>query len=324
MTHIVVVTGARGPEEVPGIDKLPPEIEVRFAASDEEVGPAMPGADILFGSSFKFAMAQRAWRAGDSLRWVHWCGAGIDSLMADDLIESDVVLTNSRGTVSHEMAEFTLGLVVAFAKRLPAILKDQSRHLWIHEYNQRLSGCSALVIGVGSIGREIGRLLGAIGLEVDGMGRSRRESDPDFRKIYAIGELDARLPYYDYVVVMAPSTPETYRLFGAKQFALMKPSARIINLARGVILDESALIDALNRGEIAGAGLDVFETEPLPADSPLWDMDNVIVSPHVSGEFEGYMPVVVDLFVENVKRYMSGEPLINLIDKKVGFFPGGS
>ena len=121
--------------------------------------------------------------------------------------------------------------------------------------------------------------------------------------------------------LIVPSTSATNRLFGARQFALMKPTARLINLARGTILDEAALIDALNQGEIAAAGLDVFESEPLPAHSPLWDMDNVIVSPHVSGEYQGYKAVVADLFIENVRRYIAGEPLLNVIDKAVGFVP---
>lgn len=324
MKHIVVVTGADGPALLPGIDKLPSEVEIRYVVRDEEVSNAVAGADILFGWGFQTDITQRAWRAAGSLRWVHWCGAGIDSLMADDLIESDVMLTNSRGTVSHAMAEFTLGLVLAFAKRLPQLLQQQSRHEWVHGLNEQVLGRKVLVIGVGSIGREIGQMLGAVGLEVDGIGRSRRETDPDFRKIYAIGELDSRLPYYDYVIVTAPGTAETFRLLGAKQFGLMKPSARLINLARGAILDESALIEALNKGEIAAAGLDVYETEPLPPESPLWDMDNVIAAPHVSGEYEDYQAVVIDLFVDNVRRYLTGEPLINLIDKKVGYFPSGS
>ena len=321
MKPIIVIAGAESADSVPGIEKLPDGVEVRYVTREEDVPGAAAGAEVVFGWGFSNAITKALWRAGESLRWLHWCGSGIDSLADEELFASEVILTNSRGTVSRAMAEYTLGLIVAFAKRLPDTLRDQKQHQWVYQLNEQLLGQSVLVVGVGSIGREIGGLLGAFGLEVDGMGRSRRESDADFRKIYSVDELDARLPYYDYVVLIVPSTSATNRLFGARQFALMKPTACLINLARGTILDEAALIDALNQGEIAAAGLDVFESEPLPAHSPLWDMDNVIVSPHVSGEYQGYKAVVADLFIENVRRYIAGEPLLNVIDKAVGFVP---
>lgn len=320
MEPIVVLAGAANADAVPGIEKLPATVQVRYVSEPSDVAGAVIGADVAFGWGFASQLTKAVWHAGDALRWVHWCGSGIDSLIDDDLVSSEVILTNSRGTVSRGMAEFTLALILAFAKKLPDTLRFQTQHQWTHQLNEQVVGANALVIGVGSIGREIGRVLSAVGLNVDGMGRHRRESDEDFRKIYGVDELDSRLPYYDYVVLILPSTSNTAHLFGAKQFGLMKPTARLINLARGTIVDESALIDALERGDIAGAGLDVFQSEPLPAQSPLWDMKNVIVSPHISGEYEGYDAVVADLFVENVRRYMADEPLLNVIDKKVGFF----
>ena len=322
MNSTIVISGAESAAEVPGIEKLPDGLKVRYVTREEEVAEAVDGADVAFGWGFDTKITKVVWRAGKSLRWLHWCGSGIDALADEDLINSEVIFTSSRGTVSRAMAEYTLGLILAFAKRLPSTVRSQTCHDWQYQLNEQLLGCSVLVIGVGSIGREIGLILSAFGLEVDGMGRSRRESDPDFRKIYAIAELDARLAHYDYVVVIVPSTTQTQRLIGAKQFALMKPTARLINLSRGSILDESALVDALETGQIAGAGLDVFETEPLPSESPLWDMDNVIVSPHVSGVYQDYEAVVVDLFVENVRRYIAHEPLLNTINKSLGFVPG--
>ena len=321
MNPIVVLAGAPNAGAVPGIEKLPDSVQVRYVTQEADIASAVSGADVAFGWGFKSQLTKAVWRAGDALRWVHWCGSGVDSIVDEALVDSEVILTNSRGTVSRGMAEFTLALILAFAKKLPDTLRFQTHHQWTHQLNEQIVGASALVIGVGSIGREIGRVLSAVGLEVDGMGRHRREWDADFRKIYAVDELDTRLPYYDYVVLILPSTSQTTHLFGAKQFDLMKSTARLINLARGTIVDERALIDALDRGDLAGAGLDVFESEPLPARSPLWDMKNVIVSPHVSGEFEGYEAVVADLFVENVRRYMSDEPLLNVIDKRIGFVP---
>ena len=243
--------------------------------------------------------------------------------MAQDLIESDVILTTSRGLGGEVMAEYTLALVAALAKRLPETLECQAQHRWQMQETERLQGAHALVLGVGSIGRKIARLLSAVGLVVDGMGRRSRDDDSDFRRIYASSELDARLPEYDFVVIIVPSTPATHRMFGAEQFARMKPTARLINLARGSILDESALIEALRTGQIAAAGLDVFEEEPLPPESPLWAMKNVIVSPHISSAYSDYEREVVDLFIDNLDRYRHGRPLLNVIDKAVGFVPGG-
>ena len=275
----------------------------------------------MLGWRFQAETAQAAWRTAHGLRWVHWRGAGVDALVAEDLVKSDVVLTNSRGVVDRAMAEYTLGLIIAFAKRLPETLRLQARHEWHNQLNERLLGREVLVVGVGSIGRAIGRLLRAFGLEVDGVGRRPRDTDPDFRNVYASRELDARLPAYDFVVVIVPSTPETYRMFGAEQFARMKPTARLINLARATIVDEPALIEALNTGEIAAAGLDVFEEEPLGPDSPFWDMENVIVSPDVSGLYNEYEEAITDLFLDNVRRFIAGKPLLNVVDKTLGFVP---
>jgi len=321
MANVMVVQGAKDASEVPGLENVPSNVELRFATSVDELRSALQGAQMMLGWSFQSRAMRDAWDSAASLRWVHWCGAGVDALLFDEFAQSDVVLTNSRGVFDRSMAEYTLGLIIAFAKHMPETLRFQGEKRWKHRLTEQLLGKRVLVVGVGSIGREIGRVLGAFGLVVDGVGRRARDIDADFRKVHAVSDLDSLLPDADYVVAITPSTAETFQLFGAKQFSLMKRSARFINLARGVVANEAALIAALQAGEIAGAGLDVFETEPLEETNPLWEMDNVIVSPHMSGDFYGYDEVSMNIFLDNVNRFLEGQELRNVVDKIAGFVP---
>lgn len=315
---VIVVIGAEGPGEIPGLEALGAELEVRFPSADRPLADAVRGADIVLCWDFQFSAFHEAWSNADRLTWIFWPGAGVDSLLFPELQESEVVLTNCRGVFDRAMAEYVLGLIIALGKDFPGTIRRQARHVWQHRLTERLEGKEALIVGVGSIGREIARVLRAFGLEVRGLGRRRREA-PDFGVVHGPGELDERLATADFVVVVCPSTPESRGMFGAARFRAMKPTARLINVARGAILDEAALIEALREGTIAGAALDVFTREPLPGDSPLWDMENVIVSPHMSGDFHEHLDVVAAAFLENLARFRSGQPLLNVVDKKAGF-----
>lgn len=318
---VIVIQGAADAADVPGIGALDGAVELRFTTTTDELRAALPGADVLLGWDFAAGGLESAWNAADRLRWIHWAGAGVDAVLFPALRQSGVVLTNARGVFDQAMAEYVLGLVIGFAKRLPETLRMQAERHWEHRLTERIAGARALVVGVGSIGREIARLLGAAGLVVEGIGRTARAGDRDFAAIHAQQSLDDRLAEADYVIAIAPLTEATRGLFGAAQFRAMKPTARFINLGRGALVDEAALVRALAAGDIAGAALDVFETEPLPATSPLWAMDNVVVSPHMSGDFIGYPEVVVALFIDNVRRYQAGEPLANVVDMDAGFVP---
>lgn len=315
---ILAVLGADGPEDIPGLAAMGEQLEMRFAHDTASLRQALAGADIMLGWTFEATPLREAWDAADRLRWIHWFGAGVDSVLFPALAESEVVLTNARGVFDRAMAEYVLGLVIAFPKRFKETVGLQLGRRWRHRLTSNIEGRRALVVGSGSIGRTIARLLKAAGLEVAGVGRSARP-DPDFGHIHAIDDLDALLPDADYVIGVAPLTERTRHLFGAAQFRAMRDSAIFINVGRGPSVDEAALVEALRSGAIAGAGLDVFETEPLPADSPLWEMDNVLVSPHMSGDFEGYAQAIAALFLSNFARYRNGEPLRNIIDKTNGF-----
>ena len=316
---IIVIQGAAGAEQVPGIAAIAREAELRFADSARALARALPGAQILLGWNFKAASLRDAWSHADRLRWIHWTGAGVDAVLFPELVESDVVLTNSRGIFDRAMAEYVLGLILAFAKRFQETARDQQQRQWRHRLTETIQGRRALVVGVGSIGRAIARLLTSAGLHVEGVGRRARSNDADFAAIHAQQDLDSALSTADYVVVIVPLTPETRGLIGAAQLRAMKATARLINVARGAIVDESALIDALRTGQIAGAALDVTTVEPLAGESPLWDMPQVMISPHMSGDFFGHYEALAALFMENFQRFRGQQPLMNVVDKRAGF-----
>jgi phosphoglycerate dehydrogenase-like enzyme len=316
---VVLVQGASDAAKVPGIERIADQVDLRFAGDDETARAAIAEAEVLFGWDFRAKVLHDIWPRANRLKWVQWSGAGVDAVLFPEFVTSDVILTNVRGVFDRAMAEYTLSLLLAMTKLLPETLRLQSQSAWQHRLTTRVCGQRVLVIGVGSIGREIARMLAAVGLHVSGVGRTHREQDVDFDIVYGREELPAALPLADYVVVVVPSTAQSRGMLGASEFQAMKPAAMLINLARGDILDESALCAALADDTIAGAALDVFATEPLPATSPLWNMPNVIVSPHMSGDFIGHQHEVVDLFIDNLDRYRAGQPLHNVVDKALGF-----
>ncbi|MFE0028375.1 D-2-hydroxyacid dehydrogenase [Amycolatopsis sp. NPDC059021] len=282
---------------------------------------ALSGADILFVYDFLSTAVPGAWHAADRLRWLHIASAGVDPVLFPGLRESDVVLTNSRGVFDDAIAEYVLGVILAFAKGFARSLDLQRQSRWLHRESERVAGREVLVVGTGPIGRAIARLLRAAGMRVSGAGRRARTGDPDFGVVYGTDELPGCLSAADYVVAVAPLTEQTKGMFDAAAFAAMKSSARFVNVGRGELVVTSDLVAALGEGSIAGAALDVFETEPLPPESPLWTMENVLVSPHMSGDFIGWRNTLVEVFRENFIRWRAGEPLHNVVDKQLGYVP---
>ena len=320
---IIVVQGASGADQLPGIGAIASDAELRFADSSDKLADMLPGAEVLLGWSFSEGGLRTVWRHADRLRWIHWTGAGVDAVLFPELIASEVVVTNSRGIFDRAMAEYVLGVILCFAKRFPESTLHQAERRWQHRLSEMIIGSRALVVGVGSIGCEIARLLTHAGLHVEGVGRRARASHKDFVAVHARENLDTALQDADYVVIVVPLTDETGGLFGAAQMRAMKPSARLINVARGAVLDESALVEALLSDQIAGAALDVTAVEPLPDTSPLWSTPNVIISPHMSGDYIGYQKAVVSAFIDNLRRFCAGRPLLNVVDKASGFVLSG-
>ncbi|ONF63244.1 hydroxyacid dehydrogenase [Amycolatopsis keratiniphila subsp. keratiniphila] len=282
---------------------------------------ALSGADAFFVYDFLSTAVPAAWHAADRLRWLHIASAGVDPVLFPGLQESDVVLTNSRGVFDGAIAEYVLGVVLTFAKDFARSWDLQKQRRWKHRESERIAGRRVLVVGTGPIGRSIARMLRAAGMSVAGVGRRPRADDPDFGDVYASSELSRHLPGADYVVAVAPLTEQTKGMFDAEAFAAMKPGSRFVNVGRGELVVTSDLIGALRNGPLGGAALDVFDTEPLPAESPLWTMENVLISPHMSGDFVGWRNTLVEVFADNFRRWRAGEPLRNVVDKRLGYVP---
>jgi phosphoglycerate dehydrogenase-like enzyme len=314
---LAVLYGNKHPPDMHPIERA---AVVRYTDADD-LTSALLGADALFVYDFLSTALPGAWHAADRLRWVHIASAGVDPVLFPAIRDSDVVLTNSRGVFDDAIAEYVLGVILAFAKDFAQSFDLQRQTRWLHRESERVAGGRALIVGTGPIGRAIARLLRAAGLRVAGAGRTARENDPDFGTVHASAKLADHLPSADYVVAVAPLTEQTKGLFDAAAFAAMKPSARFINVGRGELVVTGELIEALRTGKIAGAALDVFETEPLPPDSPLWTLPNVLVSPHMSGDFTGWRSTLVEVFAENFDRWVAGKPLRNVVDKQLGYVP---
>lgn len=308
----------------------PPRLEplegrVRWRFTDAAgLADAVRGADALLLWDFFSSALADAWSACDRLTWVHVAAAGVDTLLFDGLRASDVVVTNARGTFDRPIAEFVAASVLAHAKALHESHDLQRRRQWRHRETRSVAGARALVVGTGAIGREIARTLRGLGLRVDGAGSWARpgyleEGDPDFAVVVDSARLVEHVGDVDYLVNAAPLTPATTGLIGAPVFAALKPGAHLVNIGRGAGVDEAALLAAIDSGRLDGASLDVFATEPLPADSPLWEAPGVVVSPHMSGDVVGWRDTLARQFVDNAERWLAGEPLVNVVDKQLGY-----
>lgn len=318
---VVAVLTAPDEDPPPGLEPLNDEAELRFAADLPSLQAALAAADVLLVTDFRTPILREAWSAAERLEWVHATSAGVDAMMFPELVESEIPVTNARGVFDRPIAEFVLGLIIAFAKDFPNSLALQREHRWLHRETERIEGRRLLVVGAGSIGRAIARLAGAAGLHVEGVASRARQGDPDFAAVHATDDLHRVLGEADYVVVAAPLTPVTRGMFDAAAFSAMRPSARFINIGRGPIVKTDDLVAALRAGEIAGAALDVFEEEPLAADHPLWGMPQVMLSAHMAGDVIGWREALSAQFIDNFRRWRAGEPLHNVVDKRRGYVP---
>lgn len=304
----------------PGLDELEGRAEIRLTDTSR-LKDDLAGAKALFLWDFFSTAVAEAWESADALEWIHVAAAGVDSLMFEELSASEVVVTNAQGFFDRPIAEFVLAAIFARAKDFAASQRYKDQRSWVHRETLRVEGTRALVIGTGAIGRETARLLRAVGIEVRGVGRVAREEDEDFGTVIASDDLAQHAGWADHIVNAAPLTPQTRGLIDAEVFRSMKPQAHLINIGRGESVDEQALVRALESEEIGFASLDVFETEPLPEDSLLWPMKNVLVSAHMSGDVVGWREALAEQFVGNALRWLDGQPLRNIVDKEKGYVP---
>lgn len=295
-------------------------VDVRLATKDDLID-AVTDADALLVWDFSAVGVAAALPAARRLRWIHISSAGVDRVLDDEIRRRDIIVTNSRGVLDETMAEYVLGLMLALVKDLRGTFERQARHEWEHRPTYRLAGRRALIVGVGGIGRATAAMLHAVGVAVDGVGRTGREDDPPFGTVYDPAALHDVVGAYDFVVVAAPLTSQTRGMVDASVLAAMRPSAYLVNVGRGELVDEQALTTVLRSGGLAGAALDVFSTEPLPAGHELWTLPGVIVSPHMGGDYVGWRDDLWAVFVANLTRFCSGEPLQNVVDKDLGYVP---
>lgn len=291
-----------------------PDVQFVQAGTHDELADAIAGAEVAFSSLVREDVYARARK----LRWIHSSAAGVGGTLFPALVESDVVLTNSRGVQSASIAEHIVAMALAWRRGLHVAVRRQTHGVWAQDELTSLAPTPlgktrVLIVGMGSIGEATAALFRGIGMHVEGVRRRPRDGQP------GVERLPDLLPRADIVAITLPHTPETNRLFDAAMLARMKPGSLLVNIGRGRIIDEAALIEGLKAGRPGAAALDVFEREPLAAGSPLWGMENVIVSPHVAGFGADFWQSVVDLFARNLERWRSGQPLENVVDKRLGY-----
>jgi phosphoglycerate dehydrogenase-like enzyme len=296
------------------------------AAVAEGLQGAFAQADVVFG--FWGAELHQAFTGAGSLadvapnlKWIQLTSAGADRLLNSGFIQQGVTVTTVSGLHATPIGEFVIQSILMIAKRAPQYIRSQQRREWARFMPRELYGATVGIVGIGNIGMEVGRLAKVFGCRVIATKRSATssESTPYADEILPPSELPRLLAESDYVVLSMPLTPETRGMIGEKELRAMKPTAALINIARGPVVVEDVLLRALRENWIAAAALDVFDQEPLPPDSPLWDMENVIVSPHISGGTEIYNVRAVDIFCDNLRRRLAGEPLRNIVDPARGY-----
>jgi len=257
-----------------------------------------------------------------NIKWIQFIGAGIDLLARNNILGSSATITNASGVQSIPIAEHVLCLMLMLAKRVPRFVINQQGSKWEPIVTSELNGKTLGIIGLGNIGREVARLAGAFGMRVLATRRSivrRGFGIMGVDSVYPVRELHEMLSECDFVVLSPPLTKETTGMIGERELRAMKPSSFIVNISRGGVIDQQMLVRALKEDWIAGAALDVFDSEPLPPESELWQLPNVIVSPHIAGLSSKYLERMIDLFCQNLKRYLDGQPLLNVVDKARGY-----
>jgi phosphoglycerate dehydrogenase-like enzyme len=315
---VAVVLGADDTDRPPHLEALEDRIELRVTGRDG-LATALAGARVLLLWDFFSTAVREVWPHCRELEWIHVAAAGVDRLLFPELVAAPVVVTNARGTFDRPIAEFVLASVLAHAKRVHESHDLQLRKEWRHRETRAIRGATALVVGTGAIGREVARLLGAAGMEVRGAGRRPTTDDPDFGTVVSSSDLAAAVPWADYVVNATPLTAATAGLFDAAAFRAMRPTAHFVNIGRGPSVVDDDLLEALRSGWLDGASLDVFATEPLPSESPLWDAPGVVVSAHMSGDVVGWRDTLARQFVDNAERWLGGQELVNVVDKELGY-----
>jgi phosphoglycerate dehydrogenase-like enzyme len=315
---VVLVDPSEDPP--PAIDAAREVADITFVHDDAELDGVLDRAEVVFAWEARRAWLERLATDATRLRWIQAASDGVDHVLVAPLVaRGDVAVTNARGVFEAPIAEWIVGAMLAMSTGLHRSIVDQGARRWgTGRHTERLAGRHLVVVGPGPIGREAASRASALGMTVEAVGRSERD-DPILGRVSGPDRFHDALARADVVVDALPMTPETRDMFDGPAFAAMRPGTRFINVGRGGTVDEPALVDTLERGHLGGAALDVFATEPLPAEHPFWSLPNVIVSPHACGDVDGWEDAVVAVFVDNLERFARREPLRNLVDVHAGF-----
>lgn len=304
-----------GEEDLARVRAVSAELVVTRAARREEGSAGAAEAEVILAGHW----SEELWKGAPRLRWVQSWGAGIERFLTPDFIASPILLTNAQGLYATPIAEHVLAFLLHFSRGFNHLLRHQRAHRWQHAEVRELKDSTLGIVGLGGIGSEVARLAKGFGMRVIAIRRRPDRPCPWVEEVRGPRELPWLLGESDFLALCAALTPQTRHLLGAQELRAMKPSAYLVNIGRGGLIDEEALVVALREGWIAGAGLDVFSVEPLPADSPLWDLPNALITPHTSGNSPRSHNRVMELFCENLRRYLAGEALLNLVDKEAGY-----
>ncbi len=314
------------------VRQLSPRLSLSLVEGEEQFLEGLPEAEVvvIWPRPFDLSLAP-------GLKWIQLISAGLDRFVGHPIMESDIIVTTASGIHATPIAEYVLASMLAFSRRFRDIWRLQEGREWPEDRWEILGGeelreKTVGILGYGSIGREVGRLCRAFGMRVLAADSAQEMEDRGYRppgtgdpkgtlldSLFPPSQLREMLKECDFFVVAVPLTPETEGMVGREELRAMKESAYLVNISRGRVVDEEALIEALKEGWIGGAGLDVFAQEPLPQESELWGLDNVILSPHVSANTPHYQERFTELFCENLRRYLAGEELLNVVDKKRGY-----
>jgi phosphoglycerate dehydrogenase-like enzyme len=296
-------------------------VNVTVGKTAADLGDAVKDARVLFNWTGAKAEVHKVMQSAPKLEWIHAMYAGLDRSLFPELIESPIPLTNGSGVFSQSLGEFVILGVLYFAKDVPRRIEAKAGRKWDVFDNVEISTQTIGIVGHGDIGRAVSSRAKAMGMRVLALRKNvaLRAGDEHVDRVYGAEELHAMLPECDYVAVTAPLTHETKGMIGKAEFEKMKPSAVIMNVGRGPVIDEAAMIEALRTKRIRGAALDVFDVEPLPPDNPLWSLDNVFMTAHCADHVHGWVESAVVFFVEQFSRWKSGQPLKNVVNKRGGY-----
>ncbi len=303
------------------LSKLPKNVTVTVGSTEEELRDAFSKADVLLNGLGGGSLFRAMFPQAQAVRWVHSLAAGVEGVLSPELLKSPVPLTNARGVFAETLGEFVVAAALFFAKDLRRMVRSQAAGKWDQFDVEVLFQQSMAIVGYGAIGRSAAKRAKALGMKVFATRRRPEllDGDPLVDKGFAVEQRAEMMAQADYVVATAPLTPATHGLIGEKEIAAMKTSAVIMNVGRGPVIDEKALITALQENRIRGAALDVFDKEPLAADHPFWRLENVLLSPHCADHTPGWMEDAMEFFLENFQRFANGEPLKNIVDKEAGY-----